>query len=86
MAFIAKENSIRVTFDHHIIGTEANFNIFDKDLQQYPVLDPQLCVMEVKFNGFLLSYIKDMIRQVDASELSISKYCLSRTIGKHYLY
>ena len=86
MAFIAKENSIRVTFDHHIIATESNFDIFDPHFNQNPVLDPGLAVLEVKYNGFLLSYIKDMIRQVNASELSVSKYALSRGISKHYEY
>ena len=86
MAFIARENKIRITFDHHIIGTESNFDIFDPQLQQLPVLDPALAVLEVKFNGFLLSYIKDMLHQCDGSELSVSKYCLSRTVSTHYLF
>lgn len=86
MAFIAKENNIRVTFDHDIIATEANYNIFDDGLLQYPVLDPNLCVLEVKYNGFLLGYIKNMIRQVDGSELSVSKYSLSRTVSRHFLF
>ena len=85
-AFVAKENQIRVTFDHHITATEANFDIFSSNLQQYPVLDPYLVVLEVKYNGFLLSYIKDMLKTVDLSELSASKYCLSRTITTHYQF
>ena len=84
MAFVAKENKIRVTFDHHIVATEAHFDIFDPNLLQNPVLDPNLTVLEVKYNGFLLSYIKDMLRECDSSELSVSKYCLSRSISKHY--
>ena len=86
MAFIAKENSIRVTFDHHIVGTESNFNIFDRELVQNPVLDPLLAVLEVKYNGFLLSYIKDMLRQCDRSEMSVSKYALSRAMSKHFVF
>jgi len=85
-AFIARENKIRVTFDHSIVGTESNFNIFDPVLSQYPLQDPSLVVLEVKYNGFLLSYIKDMLRDCDSSELSVSKYCLSRTVGKHFLF
>ncbi len=85
-AFIAKENKIRITFDHHIIGTEASYDIFDPCLLQYPVLDPYLGVMEVKYNSFLLSYIKDMINQCDSSELSVSKYSLSRAVSKHYTF
>lgn len=83
-AYIAKENRIRVTFDHHIIGTESNYDVFNTDLQQFPLLDPYLVVMEVKYNGFLLSYIKDMLRQCDRSELSVGKYALSRTLSKHF--
>ncbi len=85
-AFIAKENSIRVTFDHHIIATEANFDIFDPCLVQNPVFDPGLIVMEVKYNGFLLSYIKDLIEEVNEFELSVGKYALSRSISKHYSF
>lgn len=85
-AFIAKENNIRVTFDHHIIATEANMNIFDPHLIQYPVMDQEMVVLEVKYNGFLLSYIKNALRTVDGSELSVGKYALSRGISKHYTY
>lgn len=83
-AFIARENKIRVTFDHHIVGTESSFNIFDRNLIQYPLQDQSLVVLEVKYNGFLLSYIKDMLSSCAASEISVSKYCLSRNIGKHF--
>lgn len=86
MAFIAKENSIRVTFDHHIIATESHFDIFDPKLLQNPVLNPALCVLEVKYNGFLLGYIKDLLRTVNASETSVSKYALSRTVSRHFLF
>ena len=86
IALIARENKIRVTFDHHLIGTEANTNIFDPHLPEYPVWDQNLAVMEVKYNGFLLSYIKDLIRRCEKSELSVSKYALSRTVSKHYLF
>lgn len=83
-AFIARENKIRVTFDHHIVGTETNFGIFDGALPQYPLQDTSLVVLEVKYNGFLLSYIKDMLSGCASGELSVSKYCLSRTVGKHF--
>ena len=83
-AFITRENKIRVTFDHHIVGTESSFDIFDGSLTQYPVQDQSLVVLEVKYNGFLLSYIKDMLSSCAAGEISVSKYCLSRNVGKHF--
>ena len=80
-AFIAKENRIRVTLDHHIVSTEARLDLFAPDLNLYPVLDPFQAVLEVKYNGFLLSYIKSAVSQADRSELSVSKYCLARSAG-----
>lgn len=83
-AYIAKENRIRITLDGNIIATEACYDIFSENLLQYPVLDPFHVVLEVKYNGFLLSYIKDLLNMADRSEISVSKYCLARSVGLHY--
>ena len=79
-AFIARENNIRITLDSGISATESCFDIFSKKLPLYPVTDPFLLVLEVKYNGFFLSYIKDMLNRVERSELSVSKYCLARSV------
>ena len=83
-AFIAKENKIRVTFDSRIVATESSFDLFDARLNMAPVLAPGAVVMEVKYNGFLLDYIRRMINTVDQSELSVSKYMLARQNGYRY--
>ena len=80
-AYVAKENHIRVTIDSGIRATEANFYLFSENLPMYPVLDPYIMVLEVKFNGFMLSYIKDALNCVKRSELSVSKYCLARSVS-----
>ncbi|MCI9415626.1 MAG: polyphosphate polymerase domain-containing protein [Clostridiales bacterium] len=85
-AFVAKENKIRVTFDHHLVGTESRFDIFSESLLENSLLDPYLVVLEVKYNGFLLSYIKDMLSECDTGETSVSKYCLGRAVSKHYQF
>ena len=77
-AYIAKENKIRVTFDNNIVATESNFDIFSENLAMYPVLDKFNVVLEVKFNGFLLDYIRSFINSINKSELSVSKYALGR--------
>jgi len=84
-AFVAKENSIRITFDHHLKGTESYYNIFDPNINENYIMDPYLAVMEVKFNGFLLSYIKDVIDMVDLPETSVSKYYKGRLITQYAL-
>lgn len=80
-AFIAKENKIRVTFDHNLVSTESCPDLFDPQLNMNPVLDPCDVVLEVKYNGFLLDYIRRILNPVDRSELSVSKYGLARQNG-----
>ena len=77
-AFIAKENKIRVTFDNQIVATESCFDVFSPRLNMNPVLDKFDVVLEVKYNGFLLDYIRRLLNDVDRSELSVSKYVLAR--------
>ena len=83
--FIAKENETRITFDQHIKGTEIFFDIFSHDFVDNPIFDPYIVVLEVKYNNFLLSYIKDIIQSSNESERAISKYCLGRsTLDSYY--
>lgn len=77
-AYIAKENKIRITFDNNIVATESNFDLFSQKLLTYPVLDKFNVVLEVKFNGFLLDYVRQFINSINKSELSVSKYALAR--------
>ncbi len=83
MAFIARENNIRVTFDYKIQATQSSFALFDPHLLMVPVMDLSQSVLEVKYNGFLLSYIKDMLGDLEKSELSVSKYTLARQLSYH---
>lgn len=85
-AYICRENNIRITFDSNLVATESNFNIFDNNLLMYPVFPRNNIVLEVKYNGFLLSYVKDIVEQVDKLQISVSKYCLARQVSLNYNY
>lgn len=78
-AFIARENHIRITFDSRIRASESDFDLFSPHPAYSPVMDPFGLVLEVKYNGFILSYIKDLLCGVHRPELSVSKYCLARS-------
>lgn len=82
-AYVARENHIRITLDSQVCATESCCELFSAQLPLYPVMLPFQLVLEVKYNGFLLSYIKDALNDVERSELSVSKYCLARglTLG-----
>ena len=77
-AFIARENDIRITLDRDINAAEACLDLFSTELNLRPVMGPFNVVLEVKYNGFLPGYIKDMLRLADASPVSIGKYALGR--------
>ena len=83
LAFIARENNIRITFDHTINAAAASLALFDPQLSLMPVMGRSQAVLEVKYNGFLLSYIKDMLGDLERSELSVSKYCMARQLSYH---
>ncbi|MGN0072287.1 MAG: polyphosphate polymerase domain-containing protein [Coriobacteriales bacterium] len=85
-AFIAQENKIRITLDSNIRATEFNRDLFSPQLCMYPVFDPFNVVLEVKFDGFLLSYIRELLNTADKSELSVSKYCLARSVCMGYQF
>lgn len=81
IAFQAKENRIRITFDSNLVASESCFDLFSKDLYCSPIMDPFNSVLEVKYNGFLLSYVKDLLQLANRSEISMSKYMLARRWG-----
>jgi len=82
--YVAKENETRITFDHNIKGSESYFNIFCPNMTENPIFNPYMVVLEVKYNNFLLGYIKDIIQHSNESERAISKYCLGRTMLDNY--
>lgn len=81
IAFMNPTNDTRITLDSKIRSNEGNFSIFDPDLVTYPVSSFSETILEVKYNGFLLSYIKDMLGSLYCTESANSKYCMARKFG-----
>ena len=77
-AYIARENHIRITFDSRLRAGESDLDLFSPRPAYGPVMTPFGMVLEVKYNGFLLSYVKDLLANVHQPEVSVSKYCLAR--------
>lgn len=82
MAYFRRENDMRVTFDYKLGASEANLDIFDANLMLYPAAPANEVTMEVKYNGFLHSYVKNIISQSNRMQISNSKYCRARMISK----
>lgn len=83
LAFCEPVNDIRITFDMNLRATEAGLQgLFDKNLILYPVCDKSEVTMEVKYNGFLYTYIKNIISLSNKMQVSNSKYVRARMISK----
>lgn len=81
-AFCGLLNDTRITFDRDIYATESSFQLFNPEISMYPVSSPGEITMEVKFNQFLTSDIKQAISVSDESRVSCSKYMRARRITK----
>lgn len=79
---------IRITFDKQLRSGLGQTDIFNPQLPVFPPLpDPDQCILEVKFNRVLPSYISDVLSQAVgwACKSAISKYTICRQYeGKEY--
>lgn len=77
-AFFCRTNDTRITLDSGLRSGEGNFALFDASVQLSPVTVPGKVTLEVKYNRFLMSHIKDVISTADMLGVSSSKYCRCR--------
>lgn len=80
-AFVLPENQTRITFDRDLRATESSTDLFDPALNLYPVMDQGQVVLEVKYNGFLLEYVRELIRSCERVQTTASKYAMGRMIS-----
>ena len=77
-AYVVPENDTRITFDREIHATESCADLFDPGLCLYPVMDQGQVVLEVKFNGFLVEYVRELVGRCERAQTSASKYAMGR--------
>lgn len=78
LPFVVEANNIRITIDSRVEATESSFDLFSEHLNLNPIVDYGNVVLEVKYSGFLLSYVHEILNVVNKSETSVSKYVLGR--------
>lgn len=79
-AFLAEANDTRITLDSGLRASESNLDLFAARPLLYPVGEPGGVTLEVKYNNFLLSYIKDVVSLTNRTAVSQSKYCAARNV------
>ena len=88
-AYYYRMGNVRITFDHNLQAVYGGFDssLSDKGLIFKNVYPPGLLVMEVKFDDFLPTAVKRLIRPYTARRMAISKYVMALNaagIGEKY--
>lgn len=82
-AFLGIMNSsVRLTFDKNVrtmLFPDLNDN-FEENGSQF--VTNGLCVLELKFDGFMPKWMRTLVSKFNLREQSISKYCLGIDIGQ----
>ena len=81
LAFTVPTNDIRITLDSGVSSQEGHFDLFRENIPYYPVTQPGWATLEVKYNHFLLDYIRTALSSYELTESASSKYTSSRYFG-----
>ena len=72
--YINEIGNVRITFDRNI-RTSTNIKLFfEKNIYPIPVLEYGEHILEVKYDNFLPSYIKNILEEKHLEKTSFSKY------------
>jgi len=77
-AYILREGNVRITFDKFISAGVGSFQIFDKEIPVFPVVDKGQLVLEIKYDDYLPSVIQNLVRSLTGDITAISKFVMCR--------
>lgn len=78
LAFTYPIADVRITFDSEIASGKYNYDLFDKDMNLYNILEDNDVILEVKYNDFLPKMICDLVNDVPSVRISMSKFAMCR--------
>ncbi len=76
-AYVSDIGNIRITFDRNL-RTSTRVNEFFEDPLMIPIMDNDLHILEVKYDGILPGYLVRFINELNPERTSVSKYALCR--------
>lgn len=79
--FIYESGNVRVTFDSRIRTSVRNNDVLNSNVNMVETLDPNLVILEVKYDEFLPDIIKLLLQVSDRRKETYSKYQISRMYG-----
>lgn len=78
LAYIYPVSRVRITFDTNVRATAYPYGLFDERLNTFPIVSPDIGVLEVKYDEFLPSSLKHILESIDTLPQANSKYLKAR--------
>lgn len=83
--YVCEEGNVRITFDMNLAAGLDSYDIFDPEVITVSAMEPNMMILEVKYDDFLPEYIRRVLRKVDKRPTAVSKYVLCRQAKEiHY--
>ena len=79
-AFTLPFYHIRITFDTALRASRNVKDFFNVDSMFCPVLPWNEIILEIKYDFMIPDFLRRMLGTVPSQEMSISKYCISRSV------
>lgn len=80
LAYVEPISNVRITFDMGILASDEFERFLDGSFSGIPVISGDECILEVKYDQVLPSYIRSIIQSEYVNQQSFSKYVMGRMI------
>lgn len=80
LAYASPVNNTRITFDTQIKGTLNPYGLFGEKQHYVPLMEPDMGVLEVKFDHFFPDYLRNILDGIDSLSEANSKYTRARIL------
>lgn len=75
-AYLLRQGNVRITFDKHLQAGMHSMNVFDPNIVLTSALPPNLLILEVKYDDYLPSFIKRILKGHTKNYCAISKFLI----------
>lgn len=77
-AYFCPAGNVRITIDSDIKASVDSTDMFNINLPTAPIMILGICIIEVKYDGFLPEYVQDIIQLNSCTSTTVSKYAAGR--------
>ena len=82
VAFVSPVSNIRITFDQNLRSNINHLDLFSAVKDMMPVIIEGKQIMEIKYDDFFPSYLRNVLSAFSSERMAISKYTLARRFHK----